>query len=406
MQMLDERAGIAQPHDRLVSVIDPAIVSPRHAGPSARWRVMVAVAAILALGLTGWAIVTKKDHHEPASNPASPTTRVTEAEDASPTTPVASASPTSTEPATTAAETEVPTATPTTTVTLAPAASSPASTNTAASIPVSSTAETIDNPDIPVTGRFQTPDDQLAIAMADTEVDRECMAAKGWRYPATTAQDWAEFGGAWQPDAVLGVRGLVAASTFGYHGTNIDDATQPAQILFRTLSSQEKKRFGTDSNACFGELTAAFGGDLYVRQQSARAFVIGIVGEDFKRMTPATDEVASAEGGPAVTAALASWRSCLQSAVGETAATPSEMEGRYRFAVSVTTHEKLVARADVVCQQQTSLWLIDRTAVAAKERELMGDNVDTYDELSRLNQQMAAKARQILADRGILVPSL
>jgi hypothetical protein len=108
-----------------------------------------------------------------------------------------------------------------------------------------------------------------------------------------------------------------------------------------------------------------------------------------------------------VVAALAAWRQCVQTAVGEAAATPNELARRYAFVDGTATdHEKQVAVADARCEQQVNLWTIYQTAVAHAERALMGADVTEYDELTRLRQHTIATARTMLAERGITPPSL
>ena len=110
---------------------------------------------------------------------------------------------------------------------------------------------------------------------------------------------------------------------------------------------------------------------------------------------------------PAVTAALSTWSACVRAAVGETAATPNELARRYAFeGAAATAHEKDVAVADVDCQQQADLWHVYHAALARADRSLLGDRVTDYDELTRQRVELVALARQLLADRGITVPSL
>jgi hypothetical protein len=93
--------------------------------------------------------------------------------------------------------------------------------------------------------------------------------------------------------------------------------------------------------------------------------------------------------------------------VGETAATPNELARRYAFEGGApTSHEKDVALADATCQQQWDLWHVYHVALAQAERAMLGDRVTDYDELTRQRVELISLARQILADKGVPIPSL
>ncbi len=115
---------------------------------------------------------------------------------------------------------------------------------------------------------------------------------------------------------------------------------------------------------------------------------------------------------PRVVDALTAWRTCVDAAVGESAATPDELARRYAFSDGDTyegvasDHEKAVATADATCQQQTDLDTRFRVALADRERAAMGDRVDIYDNWARQLDQLLHIAAEQLAQRRITLPSL
>jgi len=254
--------------------------------------------------------------------------------------------------------------------------------------------------------------------MATEILQRECMVAKGWDYPRRTAESWAAGVGAWLPDEVLGIVAPAGARAAGYH-SELDQSAEPMMVFANSLSETERTRFFNDlipdgpmvdiigpdgsvlsqraDGGCFGEAIAALN-PLYDSQEALRQTLDG------DTMQSAW-EAASAR--PEVVAALSSWSECVERTVGESAATPNELARRYAFEDGApTAHEKDVALADANCQQQVDLWHVYHAALADAQRAALGDRVADYDELTRQRVEFIALARQILADRGVVVPSL
>lgn len=271
---------------------------------------------------------------------------------------------------------------------------------------------------LPDTGIAWAPSDSLALGMANEILQHECMVAKGWDYPLRTADSWAAGVGGWLPDEVLGVVAPVGARSAGYHQA-LDQSADPMMIFANSLSETERTRFYNDltpdgpmvditgpdgsvlsqraDGGCFGVAVAALN-PLYDSQEGLRESLDG-------SLLQSTWEVASTQ--PEVVAALSSWSQCVESAVGETAATPNELARRYAFEGDFpTAHEKDVALADATCQQQVDFWHQYHAALADAQRAALGDRVTDYDELTRQRVEFIAFARQMLADRGVAVPSL
>ncbi len=293
-------------------------------------------------------------------------------------------------------------------------------------VPTTTTAIVSETPSIapplaaglPETGIAWTPADSMALGMATEILQHECMAAKGWDYPLRTAESWVTGIGSWMPDEVLGIVAPSGARAVGYH-TDGDPSGDPLTVFPLSLSETERARFYNDlmpnepmvditgpdgsvlsqrmDGGCFGVAVAALN-PLYDSQEVLRQSLDG------DTMQSAW-EVASTQ--PEVVAALSSWGQCVESAVGETAATPNELARRYAFEGDVpTAHEFDVALADAACQQQVDLWHVYKAALASAQRAALGDRVADYDELTRQRVEFIALARQLLADRGVSVPSL
>lgn len=271
---------------------------------------------------------------------------------------------------------------------------------------------------LPDTGIAWTPADSLAIAMATEILQHECMAAKRWDYPLRTVESWAVGVGAWMPDQVLGIVAPGGARSGGYHSV-LDQSADPVMVFAGSLSETERTRFFNDlmpdgptlditgpdgsvlsqrvDGGCFGEAIAALN-PLYDSQEALRGSLDGTV-------LQSAWESASTQ--PEVISVLSSWSQCVESAVGETAATPNELARRYAFEGDApTSHEKDIAVADATCQQQVDLWHAYHAALADAQRADLGDRVADYDELTRQRVEFVALARQLLADRGVAVPSL
>lgn len=293
-------------------------------------------------------------------------------------------------------------------------------------VPTTSTVWVDDTPGVvpplaaglPDTGTAWTPSDSLALGMATEVLQHECMTAKGWDYPLRAAESWAAGVGGWLPDEILGVVAPAGARAAGYH-SEVDQSADPAMVFANSISETERTRFYNDlmpdgpmvditgpdgsvtsqrsDGGCFGVAIAALN-PLYDSQEALRQTLDGDTMQ-------AAWQAASYR--PEVVAALSSWSQCVQSAVGETAATPNELARRYAFeGDTASAHEKDVALADATCQEQVDLWHVYHSALADAQRAALGDQVKDYDELTRQRVEFIALARQILADRGVAVPSL
>lgn len=272
---------------------------------------------------------------------------------------------------------------------------------------------------LPDTGIAWHPEDSLVLSMVNDVLMHECMVAKGWEYPLRTAESYAAGIGSWQPDELLGIVAPAGARAIGYHDANVK-ASDPLEMFAYSLPEAERNRFYEDlvpqgplvditgpdgsvlsqrgDGGCFGEATAALN-PLSDSQEGLR--------QSMEQLLWQPDITAAAAADPMVTAAVAEWSGCVQTAVGETAATPNELARRYAFeGETPTAHEIDVAVADASCQAQVDLWHVYHVALANAQRASLGDRVDDYDELTRQRVELIALAEQILADRGIEIPSL
>ncbi len=271
---------------------------------------------------------------------------------------------------------------------------------------------------LPDTGIHWAPADSLALGMATEILQYECMVSKGWDYPLRTADSWAAGIGGWMPDETFGVVSPAGARATGFHSTG-DPSDDPLTIFANSLSQAERLRFYDDlmpdgpmvditgpdgsvlsqrgNGGCFGVAVAALN-PFYDSQEGLRQSLDGGV---------FVGAPALATSAPAVVSALSSWAACVQTAVGESAATPNELARRYAFEGDApTAHEKDVALADATCQQQWDLWHVYHVARAEAERVGLGERVTDYDELTRQRVELILLARQILADRGVAIPPL
>lgn len=272
---------------------------------------------------------------------------------------------------------------------------------------------------LPETGIAWRPQDSLVLTLANEVLTHECMVAKGWQYPLRTAESYATGFGGWEPDEILGIVAPAGARATGYHDADLK-ATDPMEMFANSLSEAERSRFYEDlvpqgplvditgpdgsvlsqrgDGGCFGEVTAALN-PLSDSQEGLR--------QSMEQLLLQPDVIAAAVADPTVTAALAEWSACVETAIGETAATPNELARRYAFEGDApTAHEIDVAVADATCQADVDLWHVYHVALAKVQRATLGDRVDDYDELTQQRVALIALAEQILADRGVEVPSL
>jgi hypothetical protein len=273
---------------------------------------------------------------------------------------------------------------------------------------------------LPATGATWTQQQALTVAMASEVLDRECMARAGYEFDPTSEARWVDMFGGWQPADPMGSIGARAASVWGYRFpevqpspfdafyTALTPAEQAAVDLAESgrevdpgvpLTTPSGGEFGsvTHAGGCRGEVDAAFGG---------LTTIVELYRADVSRLTNGPAQALAIHDDRVVTV-LDAWRTCVRAAVSEDAATPDDLARRYAFNESAADeHEKAVAVADATCQATTDLQTIWATALTDRERALMGDELATYDELTRMRVEILATATQVLADRGIVPPSL
>lgn len=283
--------------------------------------------------------------------------------------------------------------------------------------------------DLPATGVVFSPEDALALSVAQDTLIAECMAEKGFDYPLPTTDELIAAFGEWQPHAVLGIQRAGAARRIGYHSAGVGGFGTPSQTSANQLmDADERKAFGIalkgpdvaaattptaagDSDAggvnaggCWGHVQAgALNNDEELRAAVNGA---GNIGE----MAPSGagfDDAALED--QRVQAALDIWSSCVEARTGQQADTPNELARRFldgNYDGSATAEEITVATADAECQQESDLWATWYTVVAELTRHRLGADAELYDAWTRARVGMVDSARSTLADQNIELPSL
>jgi|GEM_PF-2253060 len=275
-------------------------------------------------------------------------------------------------------------------------------------------------PGLPRTGVEWTPEGSLALTVAEQTLMQECMADAGWDYDIADPSAFAAGFGLWSPHPVLGIGTIDAAESNGYH---LDDRQLLGSGAFgQSLPPGEQQDFyddltgsddsglvpitapdGTSSGevnlgGCFGASRAAFD-NLTVDQEGYRTIVneTGIDQEQVARDT---------ERDPRLQEALASWRSCVEDATGETAETPDELARRFAFEPATSNEEIVIASADARCQADLGLQNLWSEVYAEYQRFALGDDADLFDTLALMRVDIIDRAGQILDDRGIELPEI
>lgn len=252
--------------------------------------------------------------------------------------------------------------------------------------------------DVPATGLSVTPEEWMLLTVAGETLRRECMADAGFVYPPTPDAVLVQAMGEWGPSPMQGIRRAAAARATGYHA---------ASVGFLNGGSDYNESLSEDERNDFLAALGGDGGGCYAVAEAQLPSFDGM-----KSWAVTGDVRAQALEDPRVIAVLDAWGDCVEAAVGERAPTPNELSRRYAFADGdpfegeADDHEKAVAVADAECQAQVDLETIWFTAVTDRERVAMGDRVGEYDEWARQLQISLAAAAQVLADRGIVLPSL
>ncbi len=283
--------------------------------------------------------------------------------------------------------------------------------------------------DLPVTGVVLSPEDGLALSIAQDTLIAECMADKGFDYPLPTTDERIAAFGEWQPHAVLGIQRAGAARRVGYHSVGVGGFGTPGQASANQLMDPgEREAFvialegperaaattpagvtdpGTgrvNVGGCFRQVQAV----TLDNDEDLRAAVneAGDIGE----MAPSGagfDDTALHD--QRVQDALDTWSTCVETRTGQQADTPDELAGRFldgSYDGSATTEEIAVAVADAECQQQADLWTTWYVVVAELTRTRLGGNAGLYDDWTRARVEMVNSARATLDDRNIVLPSL
>jgi hypothetical protein len=276
-------------------------------------------------------------------------------------------------------------------------------------------------PGLPSTGVAWTLDGGLALSLAEQTLMQECMADAGWDYDVDDPAVVAESFGQWSPDAVLGIRSVEGAQAFGYHL----DERRPAGVdaFAQTLTPSEREEFYEDlsggddptmvpitlpdgtgtgmsvvSEGCFGASHAAF--DNLTNDQEALRQVVEESDIDHEQV------VGDTERDQRIQAALATWRTCVENATGETADTPNELARRYASEAETTDREIEIATADARCQDEIGLATLWFEVYAEYQRFALGDDADSFDALALMRVDIIERAHAILDDRGIEIPAI
>lgn len=254
--------------------------------------------------------------------------------------------------------------------------------------------------DVPATGLTFTPEQWLLHLMAIDTLHRECMAAAGFVYPPPSDAVLVQAMGEWGPGPLQGIRRAGAARATGYHTENVG---------FLNGGEDFQDHFTDAEREAFSEALGGGGqtGGCYPEVEAQLPMFDGM-----KAWTVVGDLREQALADPRVIDALDAWGDCVEAAVGERAATPNELARRYAFVDgdpndgAADEHEKQVAVADADCQHQADLERTFFVALTDRERVVMGDRVDEYDQWARELTAVLERSAQVLDERGIVLPSL
>lgn len=259
--------------------------------------------------------------------------------------------------------------------------------------------------DLPATGVVFSPEDALALSVAQDTLIADCMAAKGFDYPLPTTDELIAGFGEWQPHAVLGIQRAGAARRIGYHPSGVGGfGTRSQTSAIQLMDADQRAAFTVALGGCSGQVQA----DARNNDEELRAAVndAGDIGE----LAPSGagfDDAALDD--QRVRSALTAWSRCVEARTGQQAETPNELARRFldgNYDGSATAEEIGVAAADAECQQESDLWATWYTVVAELTRARLGADAALYDAWTRARVEMVDAARSTLADRNIELPSL
>lgn len=259
--------------------------------------------------------------------------------------------------------------------------------------------------------------------LAETVLLRECMARAGFVLHEPTAEELIEMIGGWSPHPVLGIGSEGAARRIGYHLPEVGGRGTASQTAaFSALSDVEAEAYiealtggdsapvaevvPVDGSAPSGVRQA--GGCWVVAESQLGDYVNGTIAyQSVTSRGQSLDRAGRVSAEPEVAAALEQWGACVDEAVGETAPTPNELARRYAFEDGpATDKEKEVAVADARCQAQAQLGEAYAVAKTRLFRAALGDEVDFFDDYTRMRVEVVAIAEQLLSDRDIEPPAL
>jgi hypothetical protein len=286
--------------------------------------------------------------------------------------------------------------------------------------------------DVPPTGIHLSPEDQLALSMANDVLTADCMADAGFEFVAPTEDELIVLNGWWNPHVVLGIQREGAARRVGYHSIEVGGFGTGSQAA-RYDAMEQAERDGylaaltpdEDAPAVEIELPGGETGGLsyqpggcgnvprsvFLETDGHQLWVDVAAGESWETI----NEAAIAD--ERVSDALAQWRTCVEEATGLEADTPDELARRYAFVERLVDGQAVtdvvelaseidVAMADVRCQGEAELPEVWYTVHTEVTRAQLGADVEHYDELARRQQANVATARRILGNHGVVPPSL
>lgn len=262
--------------------------------------------------------------------------------------------------------------------------------------------------DLPPTGTWVSPEDRLVVRLAENVLVAECMMAAGFEDPSPTQIEMIMAAGEWGPDRVLGIRAEAAARVLGYQSSGQGGrGTLSQQARSRQLEAFEPERYSEYVRVIpecrrRSELELSQAGNRFMSYQALTGDRIG------------WDHDGQVAKDPRVTEALTEWRECLAQTVTTGAQTPNDLAREFAFVAdspeqsigSATSREKLVAVADVRCQDEVDLVVRYETVHAELSRIALGADASAYDDRTRRLVETTRLANNVLADRNITPPSI